>query len=380
MDGVTNLLRSLALTAAEIASASRLPAERVRAIMEGAPANLTELRALSQGLRVPLRSFAAGQLTTGKQNDLGLLFRSAASGGRLDQRTTIEFVAGFVEAALQVLPARKHPPDWLQGFEPAAQTYSEAHRLAHGFRALFVPQRRDEAFLELPQALSRDAGIIIGSLRLSRFEGASIIIGGYCFIFVSPRFLARMLFTVAHELGHILAHHKQGKGVVFDGAARIGAWRQRTREEQFADAFASVLLMPERGIALALKAIRQALNIRSSNIGDIQLLYLARIFGVSFDAVAQRCEQLELLPVGGARSLSDALRKDHGNPERRAESLGLPPRPRVTIPKISDNLLRPLVSKIAADEISIGWAADRFGLSIDEFYEANVRLAREPHH
>ena len=291
MDGVTNLLRSLALTAGEIANASRLPVERVRAIMEGAPANLSELRALSQGLRVPLRSFAAGQLTTGKQNELGLLFRSAAAGGRLDQRTTIEFVAGFVEAALEVLPPRAHPPEWLQGLEPAAQTYVEAHRLAARFRTLFMPQRPEDSVLDLPQVLAGDAGIIIGTLRLSRYEGASIIIGGYCFIFVSPRFLARMLFTVAHELGHILSHHVQGKGAVFDSAKRIGAWRQRTPEERFADGFASILLMPERGVALALKAIREALNVTSGNLGDIQILYLARFFGVSFDVAARRCEQ-----------------------------------------------------------------------------------------
>lgn len=380
MNGVTNLLRSLALTADEIASASRLPAERVRAIMEGAPANLAELRALSQGLRVPLRSFAAGQLTTGKQNELGLLFRSAAVDRRLDQRTTIEFVAGFVEAALQVLPPREHPPEWLRGLEPTAETYVEARRLAHGFRALFMPQRPDEAALDLPQVLADEAGIIIGSLRQSRYEGASIIIAGYCFIFVSPRFLARMLFTVAHELGHILAHHKQGKGVVFDGASRIGAWRQRTREEQFADAFASVVLLPDRGMALALKGIREALNVTANIVGDIEILYLARIFGVSFDVAARRCEQLKLLPVGGAISLSEALRKDYGNPERRAETLGLPPRPQVTIPRISENLLRPLLQKIAADEVSLGWTAGRFGLSIDEIYEANARLTRERHH
>lgn len=380
MDGVTNLLRSLALTAGEIASASRLPAERVRAIMEGAPASLAELRALSQGLRVPLRSFASGQLTTGRQNELGLLFRSATDSGRLDQRTTIEFVAGFVEAALQVLPVRTQPPEWLRGLEPAAQTYIEAHRLAARFRALFLPQRMEDSILDLPQVLSGDAGVILGTLRMSRYEGASIVIGGYCFIFVSPRFLARMLFTVAHELGHILAHHQQGKGAVFDGAKRIGAWRQRTREEQFADGFASAVLMPEQGVALALKAIREALNVTSGHVGDIQILYLARFFGVSFDVAARRCEQLELLPAGGAFSLSEALRKSHGNPERRAEQLGMPPRPPVTIPRISDNLLQPLVRKIAADDVSIGWAAERFGLSIDDIYEANARLARERHH
>jgi len=112
MGGVTTLLRSLALSAEEIARATRLPTERVRAILDGAPASLADLRALSHGLKVPLRSFAAGRLTTGQQTELGLLFRNTAPAARLDQRTTVEYVAGFVEAALQVLPPRKHPPGW----------------------------------------------------------------------------------------------------------------------------------------------------------------------------------------------------------------------------------------------------------------------------
>ena len=107
MDGVTNLLRSLPYGGRPPAPPDgfRSSGSVWHIDREGAPASLSELRALSQGLRVPLRSFAARQLTSGKQNELGLLFRSAAAGGRLDQRTTIEFVAGFVEAALQVLPA-----------------------------------------------------------------------------------------------------------------------------------------------------------------------------------------------------------------------------------------------------------------------------------
>lgn len=100
---------------------------------------------------------------------------------------------------------------------------------------------------------------------------------------------------------------------------------------------------------------------------------------MSFEVAARRCEQLELLPEGGAISLTEVLKKDYGSPERRAESLGLPPRPAVVIPKISDNLLRPLLDRIEADEVSIGWAAERFGLSIDEIYEAHARLARGRH-
>jgi Zn-dependent peptidase ImmA (M78 family) len=306
-----------------------------------------------------------------------VLFRGAAQASPPAQRATVDFVAGFVEAALRVLPRRGGPPDWLGELRLAEQTFPEAHRLAHRFRALFLPQRPDDPLIDLPQVLADAAGVVIGGLRLSRYEGASVVTGGYGFVFVSPRFPARMLFTLAHEIGHIVAHHGRGDTAVFDSTKQIGAWRHRTLDERFVDAFASVLLLPERGVALALKAIRQALGVSSGDIGDVQILYLARFFGVSFEVAARRCEQLELLPEGGAISLTEALRRDFGSPEKRAEELGLPPRPEIRLPKVSDNLLLPLVAQIETGTVSAGWAAERFGLSIGELFDAHARLARE---
>lgn len=225
-----------------------------------------------------MRAFATGRLAS-QQSELGLLFRGAAEKSRPDQRATIEYVAAFVDAALRVLPPQTSPPEWLRELHPREQTFGEAHRLAHRFRTLFMPQREEDAAMDLPQVLSVQAGVIIGTLRLSRCEGVSIIAGAYCFIFISPRFLARMLFTLAHELGHLIAHHEYGKAAIFDGASQIGAWHQRTLGERFVDAFASVLLLPEVGVARALKAIRKALNTSSGEIGDIEILYLARFFG-----------------------------------------------------------------------------------------------------
>ena len=377
MSGVADLLRSLALTAGEIAGTSRLPMERVNAIMEGAPADLSELRALSHGLRLPMRAFATGRRAADAEGEVGLRFRGAVREAPPAQRATVDYVAGFVEAALAVLPERRSAPAWLNEMKPAEQTFLEAHRLAHRFRNLFMDGRENDPALNLPQILSDVAGTIIGGLRLSRYEGASVIAGGYGFIFVSPRFLARMLFTLAHELGHIVAHHGREESAVFDRTTQIGAWRHRTLEERFVDAFASILLLPDRGVGLALRAIRQALNVSSGNIGDVEILYLARFFGVSFEVAARRCEQLELLPEGGAISLTEALKKKFGSPERRAEELGLPPRPEILLPKVSDNLLRPLMKALEAGTISTGWAAERFGLSIEELFTAHARLAHE---
>ncbi|WP_149537784.1 ImmA/IrrE family metallo-endopeptidase [Siccirubricoccus phaeus] len=377
MDGVARLLQSLELSAENIAAATRLSVERVQAIIEGAPADLSELRALSQGLRLPMRAFALGRRTADGEGELSVLFRSAAQRGPRQQQSTVDFVAGFVEAAIRILPNRARPPEWLGEMRPVEQTSLEAHRLADRFRDVFLPTQLDAPLTDLPALLNDKAEIIVGGLRLSRYEGASVVVGGYGFAFVSPRFPGRMLFTLAHELGHIIAHHRQGEPAIFDSSTQIAAWKQRSINERFVDTFASALLLPTRGVARALKAIRTALNATSDSVGDIELLYLARFFGVSFEVAARRCEQLKLLPQGGATALAEALKKEFGSPEKRADVLGLPPRPEIRIPKVSDRLLLYVVDRIEAGRVSAGWAAERFGLTIGDLFDAHGRIARE---
>jgi len=134
--------------------------------------------------------------------------------------------------------------------------------------------------------------------------------------------------------------------------------------------------MPDRGVGMGLKKIREVFHIISPSVGDIEILWLSRFFGVSFEVAARRCEELELLPAGGSVALTGRLKKDFGSPERRAEQLGLPPRPKVSIPKLSPNLLSVIVRKIKSGKISVGWASERFGLSIDELYKAHAGFAK----
>ena len=377
MTKVANLLRSLPWSIDEIATRSRLSSERVRAIVEGAEASLADLRALARALKIPLRSFASEKSASSPVN---LLFRSSIT-GRPD--LGVEAAAGFVQAALEILPARAEPPAWLSWFKMQSETYEEAARLADEFRLRFVPNRPQEPLVDLAQIAVRDCGIILGRLDTSKFEGASAISDNYLFAFVSARFSGRMLFTLAHEIGHLIAHHREGKFVVFDRASQIGdARRSSSRSEFFVNAFASVLLMPTAGVAMALRHIREALKITADAVGDVELLYLARFFGVSFDVAARRCEDLELLPPGGARALSEYLRDNHGGAEKRAAALNLPPRPKVDIPRVSQNLLVVAAEKVKQGDLSVGWVTDRLGCTIGEVYRAypSSVVSRGPHH
>lgn len=375
MNRIAQTLQKMALSAEDIASRSKLSPERVRELMKGGDASVSDLRALSQGLRVPLSIFANNRA---EGSELSTLFRSNAS-TRPDLGA--ENVKTFVESALQVLPPRSEPPEWLSTLACLREDYEEAARLANDFRRLFVPNRPDDPLLDLPQLLVALGGVVLGRLQTSRFEGASVLADGYGFIFISPRFISRMLFTLAHELGHLLAHHASGRAVVLDPARRIGAKRPSSRSEAFVDAFASVLLLPARGVALTLREIRKTLGVKHDQIGDVELLYLARFYGVSFDVAARRAESLDLLPSGGAASLTEHLIKTSRSPERRAADLGLPDRLSVDFPRVSLNLLEAAVKKIDDGTISTGWVTDRFNCTINDVYAARAALeARRGYH
>jgi Zn-dependent peptidase ImmA (M78 family) len=94
--------------------------------------------------------------------------------------------------------------------------------LADEFRLKFLSNRLNDPLVNLPEILD-SAGVILGRLETSKFEGASVVAQGHPFIFVSARFSGRMLFTLAHELGHLITHHNDASYAIFD--------RARGREE-----------------------------------------------------------------------------------------------------------------------------------------------------
>lgn len=369
MDRVAAVLRDLSVTPDEIANRAKLPIERVRALLNGAKATSGDLRALSRGLRIPFSTFATGLSPSGALERSGLKFRSAPTGISSEYEPVLEQVATFVDAALKILPKRARLPDWI-GLAPPEENYEVAKRLADRFRDFLFSDDVLGPANDLPQRVEMLDGIVFSHLRQSKYEGASLASGGYVFIFVSPRFAGRMLFTFAHELGHILAHHSIGSAR-FERASEIG--KGSNRSERFVDAFAGNLLIPDHALATFLSILRSNTGMSSDALGDIEILYLARFFGVSFEVAARRCEDLSLLPLGGAVSLSEHLRRNFQSPEKRAEALGLPPRALVRLPVLSKALVDALFQRVEAGEVSLSWAADRLGVSVSQIYSLNAR-------
>jgi Zn-dependent peptidase ImmA (M78 family) len=367
MSKVSKFIQTLALSADQIASRSGLDEARVQAIQNGSAATLEELRALARGLRLPIRAFAGSERPD--EQPVAALFRQEKA-GRTD--LGVEAMSEYVAAALNILPTRHALADWIRSLQGPSETYADAETLALRFRNEFAGGGPAPLF-ELPMILEKAGGVIQGRLETSRFEGASLVINGYAFIFISPRFAGRMLFTLAHELGHLLAHHRENRSVVFDLASEIGNVRHSSKRELFVDAFATNLLMPADGVAVALTQIRESLKVKTDAVGDIEILYLALFFGVSFEVAARRCEQLELLPDGGAYSLADHVKKTYGSAEKLAKRLSLPSRQPIYFPQISHNLMQAAIDKIEAGDVSLGWVTDKFGCSAAEIYSAKSR-------
>jgi Zn-dependent peptidase ImmA (M78 family) len=182
-----------------------------------------------------------------------------------------------------------------------------------------------------------------------------------------------MLFTLAHELAHVLLHHDFRENfVTVDDDEHDEPRRGKDRSEAFADAFASALLVPPKGLGVALKAIRKVTGAAGDSLGDIEILYVSHIFGVSFQVAASRCEAYGILPAGGGAALYKQLQREHGSPEKRAQAAGLPQRPEIRFPPVSRVLLEHAIRRIHQGAVSIGRAAEALNVTVSELTAFNA--------
>jgi Zn-dependent peptidase ImmA (M78 family)/transcriptional regulator with XRE-family HTH domain len=93
----------------------------------------------------------------------------------------------------------------------------------------------------------------------------------------------RRNFDLAHELFHIVAWNVFSRGEVGDGTVR-------TKPEQYADAFASSLLLPQERLSEALEEVTVNKTIRL-----VDIIELAKEFEVSTDAIFWRLVNLKVL-------------------------------------------------------------------------------------
>lgn len=193
-----------------------------------------------------------------------------------------EVCRGYAELEeLNQLPIPTLPTTAL---DPTAHSGRDAEALAEWVRSQLGLGQTVPA-VQLRGCLEERFGVKTFVLRsASKLSGASIFhprIGG-C-VLVIARSPEHMLFTLAHELAHLLVH-RDSPSVDEDLFAR-------SPKEQFANAFAAALLMPRttvHDLFTSLYRSRQELT-------AVEVAHLARHFGTSYSAMVWRLQGLRLI-------------------------------------------------------------------------------------
>ena len=232
---------------------------------------------------------------------------------------------------------------------------SEAVEMGQKFRVL-LGVKDDEPLFDLSALLFGKFGVPVFQIsKLAHVSGGCANLTGTTCIFVAKEKQIDALFNCAHQLGHLIMLNLYGQHGVSLDVCSAGLGTPKPPYEHFADVFALELLIPKRALGIALKEIRNLFKVKFDGVGDIELLYLSRLFGVSFLAAAKRCEREKLLLPGAAIAFEKALCQEFGGPEQRAVLLDLPGRVPVTIdalPRLSDLELQPELSNLSSKQIA----------------------------
>lgn len=123
-----------------------------------------------------------------------------------------------------------------------------------------------------PYALCDAMGLDLRFVKIPSFEGMYIAEENLVLI-SSDRPEGRKRFTCAHEIGH----HVLGHGTIIDEIVETGS---NNEEEQEADHFACVLLMPPSAVSRML----QRYGVTAENMSPCDAYSLSKYFGVSYSA------------------------------------------------------------------------------------------------
>lgn len=355
---------------------TKISIERLKELSGGADPSVGEARAISKFYRMSLGDLLADP----KDFPADVLFRGAPVAGSNVSDLVRENLATRLQDSMDIFEGRQKADItlWQEAFHEPENTLKNAEINAQIFRSLFFNDDQLSPLLSLPKIISEKLNTLIFVIDNADIDGASASMNGIPFIFVSKRFSGRMLFTLAHEVGHIMLHHKHDDG----DFAVIDEDYQVTNQpkpdvvdiEVYANAFASALLMPSQGLGISLKKIREAAKIEVDEVGDIEIGYLARIYGVSFWAAARRCEDLTIIPRGAASAMAQRLNDKFGSAEKRGEEVGLPPRQEIKFPVVPHVLLESALESVKNGHLSVGSAAKMLGLKTSQVFEQNTHL------
>ena len=189
---------------------------------------------------------------------------------------------------------------------------ASADRLAQWARESLLPPSdgaQPDRFTKLAEAIERNLGVdvMVEGFPAREVLGACITDRRWPFILVNRgQPITRALFTLAHELGHVLSG--EGKeSITLDVTLT-----QHTKEEMFANAFAASFLMPSSSV--------QEL-IDKFGVTSKALASMVSLFGVSFESLIYRLHNLGKISAATRDQLQSlgwpAVLQDLGTEDRR---------------------------------------------------------------
>jgi Zn-dependent peptidase ImmA (M78 family)/transcriptional regulator with XRE-family HTH domain len=168
---------------------------------------------------------------------------------------------------------------------------ASAELLAHwAEERLQVSEEGDERFAALVEAIEDKLGVdvLIEDFRSDGLIGAAITDETFPFIFVNASQTGpRALFTLAHELAHVLL--QDGEVLTLDADLS-----SRNEQERFANAFAATYLMPE-------VTVRTMILNHGRSVDALALMM--KTFGVSYESLVYRLHNLRIINAKGRDTL-----------------------------------------------------------------------------
>jgi len=232
-------------------------------------------------------------------------------------------------------------------FRPGRGIYRDAENLADSIRGQLGlgPSAPAQALRDL---IENRWGVKTFVLKAAgNLSGAAIHDdrAGGC-ILVTVRSIPHMLFTLAHELAHLLVHRDRPM-VDFD-------LHDGSTEEKFANAFAAALLMPRAAVQEVFWSTYQS----RAQITDIDVIRISRLFGVSFNAMLSRLQGLHLLASGERERILREYKASGTGPVLRARDAGVPDDRQPFWPAMPDRYVFLAIRAYDREEISIGRLAE----------------------
>lgn len=363
MVSVAHSLQRLGVDRKRLAKKTGLEPQRVDELFGGAAPTTIELRAIAAFLHLPVDALVR-PVESAVQSDYRYRKSSGKSPLTADAR---------VQEITALLSRRKLTPlasdQWLVSAN--LQNRRSIEIAAEVIRnRICDPGERLDPLPDLVDRVDRVGLAYSIMLHDLDVEGASTRLHDCGLMVVAARtHKPRMLFTLAHELAHlVLGHTKQGKWILDKNT--VEAFDSKDEEERLCNSLASALLQPAEAVARFLGLVRDQFGIGPGVLTATEVFLVARYFCTSFFAAATRLEHLDIAPAGSAHSFEKAIRGDYKSLEAYAGRLGLPEPTPIKIPVLSPSLRESISSAVERGDISIGRVSDIFGYSTIEMAHA----------